>query len=69
MIKKTILLLIFSVILTSCVPYKQLEELGIINTRGVDVTENNRVETTIIAYQFDAQNPQITTSITGVGKT
>ncbi|MBR3118545.1 Ger(x)C family spore germination protein [Oceanobacillus profundus] len=69
MIKKTILLLIFSVILTSCVPYKQLEELGIINTRGVDVTENNRVETTIIAYQFDAQNPQITTSTTGVGKT
>lgn len=69
MIRKTILLLIFSVALTSCVPYKQLEELGIINTRGVDKIENNQLETTIIAYQFDAQSPEITTTVFGIGNT
>ncbi|WP_176330309.1 Ger(x)C family spore germination protein [Oceanobacillus rekensis] len=58
-------------LLGACLPAKPLEDLAIINTRGVDIAEDSsdQIETTIIAYQFDAESQEITTTLSGLGHT
>lgn len=66
----TILFLLF-VILTACVPSQEIERLGIINTYGVDIAEDNQeqIEVTAIMLQFNDQTNRITETISGTGNT
>ncbi|WP_249870219.1 Ger(x)C family spore germination protein [Oceanobacillus saliphilus] len=70
-IRITIIMLTTIILLAACVPARQLEERGVINTRGVDIAEDssNQIETTIISYQFDAESEEITTTLSGTGHT
>ncbi|MBP1947380.1 Ger(x)C family spore germination protein [Virgibacillus litoralis] len=61
------LLLITS--LTGCVEPKSIEDLGIINTRGVDIIEDDKIETTLVIYKFDSQNQELSSLVFGEGKT
>lgn len=67
--KSVILLLIFVTLLTSCLPSKEIESLGIINTRGIDILDDGSLETTILFFQFDAESKNITKIISGTGET
>ncbi|WP_404456703.1 Ger(x)C family spore germination protein [Virgibacillus necropolis] len=64
-----LLLLIFITMLNGCLPSKEIESLGIINTRGVDISDEGKLETTIIYFQFDSQTKDITEIVKGVGET
>jgi spore germination protein len=63
MILSTILLL------SSCIPTLQLEDLGVITSRGVDMTEKNELEITMAVLQFQANSTSPSTIVSGVGST
>ncbi|WP_188456547.1 Ger(x)C family spore germination protein [Virgibacillus oceani] len=69
--KNTLLgmLVLLMVLLTGCVQPKPIEELGIINTRGVDIMENDKIETTLVFLKFNSRDQNISKTITGVGNT
>src|SRR5699024_9297295 len=55
-------------LLQACLPTMQIEQSGIINTRGVDLVEENNekmIETTIIPYLFDPNADEITRVLVG----
>ncbi|MGX4670215.1 Ger(x)C family spore germination protein [Cerasibacillus sp. JNUCC 74] len=59
-------------LLSGCVEPKQIEQLAIINARGVDQlkqTSDELIETTLVIFQFDTQTNDITKIATGTGKT
>jgi spore germination protein len=64
----SILFFIPVVFLTSCVQTQQLEQLGVIASRGVDLSENNEVEITMAVLQFEADSQNYTKIITGKAK-
>jgi spore germination protein len=70
-LKRFFLLSIILCLLTSCVDSSQLEKLGIIHTRGVDISEEkpNQLETTLIIFQFNAQTDMISKTLSGTGHT
>ncbi|MGP4106531.1 Ger(x)C family spore germination protein [Virgibacillus sp. L01] len=55
--------------LTGCVQPKSIEDLGIINTRGVDLLADNKIETTLVIYKFDSQNQELSAIVSGEGNT
>lgn len=56
--------------LTSCIETLQLEDLGILLSRGVDFTENEQeLELTMAILQFMKDAPSTTKTISGTGKT
>lgn len=63
------ILFILILLLNGCLPSKEIESLGIINTRGVDTLEDGNLETTIVYFQFDNQSKNITKIVSGNGKT
>ncbi|ASN06635.1 Ger(x)C family spore germination protein [Virgibacillus necropolis] len=68
--KKLVALLLLSIILLNgCLPSKEIESLGIINTRGVDILDAGKLKTTIVYFQFDTQSKEITKIISGIGET
>ncbi|WP_157724773.1 Ger(x)C family spore germination protein [Virgibacillus phasianinus] len=67
--KLAILLIGLIIILTGCLPSKEIEGLGIINTRGIDTLDDGNLETTIVYFQFDKQSKNITKIVSGQGKT
>ncbi|WP_042224482.1 Ger(x)C family spore germination protein [Oceanobacillus manasiensis] len=70
-LKRITLLSITLCLLTSCVDTNQLEKLGIIHTRGVDISEEkpSELEATLIIFQFNAQSDMISKTLTGTGHT
>ncbi|WP_010650194.1 Ger(x)C family spore germination protein [Oceanobacillus massiliensis] len=65
---KRIAMAIFPLILlAACVEPHPIESLGIIHTRGIDLLEENQIETTIVAFEFDSEAKEITSIITGKG--
>lgn len=50
--KQCLLLLLISLTLVSCIPSKQIEKLGVITIRGTDQTDDSKIETTLMIYQF-----------------
>ncbi len=66
---KLTLLLFLTLLLSSCIDSQEIEKIGIINTRGMDVAEDDRLKTTLSVFQFSKQSQQITEIITGEGKT
>lgn len=72
MIRKRIVLIILILLcffLVSCIPTEEIEDLGIITARGIDIVEKDLLETTLIIFQFDVQSSSITKQVTGKGKT
>src|SRR5699024_10997761 len=63
------LLLLISLLLTGCIEAEEIEQLGLINARGVDIGEDNLLDTTLIVFQFIARSEESTNSIPGRGKT
>lgn len=66
------MLLFIILLLQACLPSTQIEQSAIINTRGVDLIEENGetiVETSIIPYIFDPQSQDITEMLVGRGQT
>lgn len=71
-VNKILILLFITSLLQACLPPTQIEESAIINTRGVDLIEENGqiiVETSIIPYIFDPQSQDITEMLVGRGQT
>ena len=58
-----------SLFLVSCIETQQIEKLGIINAVGVDTTDNNLLELTLVIFQFTAQSKEVSKIISGKGKT
>lgn len=72
MVKKErilISLILISILLASCIPNEQIEDLGIITARGIDIVEEDFLETTLVIFQFDPQSDTITKTVTGKGET
>lgn len=66
----SIMLMLF--LLQACLPTMQIEKSGIINTRGVDLIEEDEemmIETTIIPYLFDPSAQNISAVLVGKGNT
>ncbi|MFD1174191.1 Ger(x)C family spore germination protein [Oceanobacillus picturae] len=70
-LKRLFILCTILCFLTSCVDSTQLEKLGIIHTRGVDISEEkpSELETTLIIFQFNAQTDMISKTLSGTGHT
>lgn len=70
-LKRLFFLCITLCLLTSCVDSTQLEKLGIIHTRGVDISEEkpSELETTLIIFQFNAQTDMVSKTLSGTGHT
>ncbi|WP_430787921.1 Ger(x)C family spore germination protein [Virgibacillus flavescens] len=64
-----ILLPLFILLLNGCVDSKEIESLGIINTRGIDLQEDGKLKTTIVYFQFDARSKDIAKIVFGEGDT
>ncbi|MCM3739611.1 Ger(x)C family spore germination protein [Oceanobacillus luteolus] len=67
-----LLLLILVILLQACLAPTQIEETAIVNTRGVDLIEENQermLETVIVPYIFDPVVQETTSLLTGRGKT
>ncbi|WP_176555756.1 Ger(x)C family spore germination protein [Virgibacillus ndiopensis] len=69
MIKRIIIILFLVFSLSGCVQSKTIERLGIINTRGVDLRDDNEIEATMVIYKFDLETKNISEIITGTGHT
>lgn len=67
--KSFICLTLLCILLTSCIPSRQIESLGIINARGVDRQDSNQIETTLEIFQFASQAMDFTRIISGKGRT
>src|SRR5690625_3713697 len=67
--KILLLLMILSLLLTGCPEKRQLEKQGIINTRGIDITEENKVKANFAIFQFEEQAQKITKVVSGTGNT
>src|SRR5699024_7846491 len=48
---------------------EQIEKIGIINARGVDLLEDDLLETTSVIYQFSSESAPITKTRSGKGHT
>ncbi|MYL58945.1 Ger(x)C family spore germination protein [Virgibacillus halodenitrificans] len=64
-----IVLLVSTTILTSCLKTYQLEKMGIINARGIDLTDNGDIKATLILFQFEAEATDITKLVKGTAST
>lgn len=62
-------LLLLSCLLISCVEPEQIEEIGIINARGLDALEDDELEATIVIYQFSSEADSISKTRSGKGYT
>ena len=62
-------LLLISLTLVSCLPSKQIEKLGVITSRGTDLTEDDEIETTLITYEFTKKTGLVARPISGKGTT
>ncbi|SES68272.1 spore germination protein [Oceanobacillus limi] len=60
---------IMLLILPGCIEAQHLEKLGIIHTRGVDVLEDGKIESTMSIFQFEAQSQKFTKIVSGKGDT
>lgn len=52
-----------------CVEPEQIEQIGIINARGLDALEDGQIETTIVMYQFSSESDSISKTRSGKGYT
>src|SRR5690625_3513871 len=64
-----IILLFLSCLLISCVEPEQIEQIGIINARGLDALEDDQLEATIVIYQFSSEADSISKTRSGRGYT
>lgn len=64
-------LIVLSTMLASCIQSQEIENIGIINAMGVDITEEEteELESTLVVFQFSSQTDKITQILTGKGKT
>ncbi|GIP64181.1 hypothetical protein J32TS6_27360 [Virgibacillus pantothenticus] len=73
MYKRVLLLLLSSsLVLAACVETKPIEQLAIINARGVDLIQQKDeqlIDTTLVIFQFDTQTKDISKIASGTGKT
>lgn len=68
-ILKIITLSLICLLLASCIENQQIERLGLINAQGVDYVEDEKLELTLVVFQFSKQSDKITKLISGHGKT
>ncbi|WP_062108796.1 Ger(x)C family spore germination protein [Bacillus niameyensis] len=68
-VRQIILIILSSFLLVSCIPTQEIEELGVIHTRGVDISENGQYETTLVIFQFEKQSDNITKVVSGKSNT
>lgn len=66
---KVLMLSLLSLLLVSCIQSQEIEKLGLINAQGVDYLDNDRLELTLVVFQFSTQSDEITKIISGQGKT
>lgn len=67
--KQIICLVMLSILLVSCIPTRDIEKLGVINTGGVDKLDNNLIEVTSEIFHFASQSNDLTRIVSGKGKT
>ncbi|GAA0440021.1 MAG: Ger(x)C family spore germination protein [Bacillota bacterium] len=56
-------------LVTGCMQMKPIERLAIINARGVDLSGEDLIDTTLVIFQFDTQTKDISKIASGTGKT
>lgn len=62
-------LLLLTIFLASCVQTDEIENIGIINAQGMDLTASENIKSTFVVFQFTAQSEAITKTIQGEGIT
>lgn len=68
-IRKLTVLFLLSLLLVSCIEAEQIEKIGIINARGLDLLEDDLLETTLVIYQFSSESDTISKTRSGKGYT
>lgn len=68
-VKKLTMILLLSILLISCVEPEQIEQIGIINARGLDSLKDDLLETTVVIYQFSSESDSISKTRSGKGST
>lgn len=68
-ILKIVMISLLSLLLVGCIQSQEIEKLGLINAQGVDHSENDQIELTLIVFQFSTKSKEITKIISGHGKT
>ena len=61
--------ILVALLLTSCMETRAIEKTGIINASGIDLTNDDSLTATLVAFQFIPQSTENTQIITGEGKT
>ncbi|MDY0407782.1 Ger(x)C family spore germination protein [Virgibacillus soli] len=56
-------------LLTACLESRQIEDLGVIIARGTDKAEDDKIETSLVIFQFESQSQEIAKVVTGKGHT
>lgn len=64
-----VVILILLIFLAGCVPTKTIEDLGIINTYGVDQLGKDQVKSTMVIYKFAKQNEETSQIVSGEAHT
>src|SRR5699024_11796162 len=67
--KNLIILLILSLLLTGCPEKRILDELGIVNARGMDIENQDKIKANFVIFQFEEQSQNITKVVSGKGDT
>lgn len=62
-------LLILSLLITGCPQMRQLDTLGIITARGIDINDEDLIKSNFVMLQFEEQSEEITNIVSGVGNT
>lgn len=55
--------------LTSCLQMKEMENLGIVTARGIDLAEDSKIETSLVFFQFETQGSETARLVYGTGNT
>lgn len=69
MIKQIVIILTSCFLLSGCIQTLTLDEIGVINARGIDVNDEGKIHINLVIFQFEAQSTEITRRVSGQGAT
>jgi len=68
-LKNMLMLILPCFFLVSCIEMQEIEKIGIVNARGVDLIDDELFEVSFVMFQFTAESDNQTKIIKGKGKT
>jgi len=66
---KLIILSLLSLLLVSCIQTQEIDKLGLINVSGIDSSNDDQIQMSLVVFQFSEQSEEVTKLVSGKGKT